>query len=568
MGRKQTMSNFGSTLSNSQLVKRLLGMVWVYRFGCLRTLGLQVILLVLGLSGLGLTGVGVDYLRQVLAQRAGEAAIAPRWPFGLCPPDAWSPLLVLGVLSLSILLFAALRSLLNMYYTITMNQLLQGRVVVDLRSRVYAKMQQLSFSFFDAQASGAIINRVTGDVQAVRGFLDGVVLQSIILFLSLGVYLVYMLSIHVHLTLACLVTTPLLFIATTRFARRVRPVYAESRDLFDKQVLALSENVQGIHVIKGFGRAQEEIAKFEDATNKVRSRKRWIFKQVAFFQPLLGFLTQLNLVVLLAYGGYLVIRREGGGDGVSIGDLLVFTGLLQQFSGQVSNISTIADSMQQSLTSAQRVFDILDAPIAIQSKPDAKIMERAKGRIEFIDVEFGYKPDVPVLHSLNMTVEAGQSVAILGATGAGKTTLLSLIPRFYDVWQGRLLIDGVDVSDYEVRSLRQHIGIVFQDNFLFSNTVRANIAFGHPDATDAQVQRAARLAAADDFINALPNGYDTILREGGTNLSGGQRQRLSIARALLLDPRSYCWMIRRLLLIPRRKKEIMDAIESQRQAER
>jgi ATP-binding cassette subfamily B protein len=350
--------------------------------------------------------------------------------------------------------------------------------------------------------------------------------------------------------------------ATTRFARRVRPVYAEARELLDKQVLAISENVQGIHVVKGFGRGQEEISKFEKATNHVRERKRWIFRQVAFFQPLLGFLTQLNLVVLLAYGGYLVMLRETTGNGVSIGDLLVFAGLLQQFSGQVSNISTIADSMQQSLTSAQRVFDILDAPIAIQNRPNARIMDRAKGRIEFMNIHFGYKPETPVLHALDMTVEAGQSVAILGATGAGKTTLLSLIPRFYDVLKGKILIDGVDIADYDLHSLRRNIGIVFQDSFLFSNTIRANIAFGHPEATDEQIRRAAKLAAADSFIQEMPNGYDTLLREGGSNLSGGQRQRLAIARALLLDPPILLLDDPTAAIDAETEKEIMDAIES------
>lgn len=556
------MDEYEPQSSNSQLVKRLLAMVWQYRWGCIRTLGLQAILLTLGLSGLGLTGVGVDYLRQALGERAGETVAAPRWPFGLVPPDAWPSLLVIGVISLAILLFAAVRAVLNMYYAVSMNRLLQGRVVVDLRARVYAKMQQLSFNFFDAQASGTIINRVTSDVQAVRSFMDGVALQSIILFLSLAVYITYMFNIHVQLTLACLATTPLLWIATVWFSRRVRPAYTQSQTLFDRQVLALSENVQGVHVVKGFGRMQEETAKFEAATNKLRMRKRWIFKQVALFQPILGFLTQINLAVLLAYGGFLVVRRELGGQGVSIGDLLVFTGLLQQLSVQVSNISTIADSMQQSLTSAQRVFDILDAPIAIQSRPGAIRLERAKGRIAFANVDFRYSPETPVLQGLTFTVDEGQSVAVLGATGSGKTTLLSLIPRFYDVTGGQALVDGKDVRDYDVSTLRRNIGIVFQDNFLFSNTIRANIAFGHPDATDAQVERAAKLAAAHEFIREMPDGYDTVLREGGVNLSGGQRQRLAIARALLLDPPILLLDDPTAAIDAETEKEIMDAIES------
>jgi len=292
-------------------------------------------------------------------------------------------------------------------------------------------------------------------------------------------------------------------------------------------------------VVKGFARHREEMAKFEEATNRVRGKKRWIFRQVAFFQPLVGLLTQINLVVLLAYGGWLVVRQEQSADvlmGISLGQLLVFAGLLQQFSGQVANVSTIADSVQQSLTGAQRVFEIMDAPVAIQSVPNAVRVTRTSGAIRFEHVAFEYQSGQPVLKDVTLSIEAGRRVAILGATGSGKTTLLSLIPRFYDVTSGCLRVDGHDVRTMDVGDLRRQIGIVFQESFLFSNTVRANIAFGHPGATPEQVERAGRLAAAHEFIQALPQGYDTVLREGGMNLSGGQRQRLAIARALLLDP--------------------------------
>jgi len=553
-----------SAYSNARVVRRLLAMVWRYRWGCIRTLALQVALLTLGLMGLGLTGIGVDYLRQVLEERAGAAVmVVPRWPLGWVPPADWAPFTVIALVAGAILAFAAVRALLSITYTISMNNLLQGRIVVDWRARVYEKMQQLSFTFFDANASGTIINRVTTDVQGVRSFVDGVVLQTVILLLSLAVYLVYMLNIHVGLTLACLSTTPILWVVTARFARRVRAAYIESRKLFDDLILAVSENVQGVHVVKGFVRGEEQSRAFEAAVERVRSQKRWIFRQIAIFQPVMGFLTQVNLVVLLAYGGLLVIRREAGEGlaGVSIGDLIVFAGLLQQFSGQVSGISTIADCMQQSLTSAQRVFEILDAPVAVASRPGAVVLSRARGSITFERASLGYTPDAPVLQDVSFTAAAGSRVAILGATGAGKTTLLSLLPRFYDVTGGAVKIDGRDVRDYTLDSLRRNIGIVFQDSFLFSNTVRANIAFGHPEATGEQIERAARLAAADGFIRALPRGYDTLLNEAGANLSGGQRQRLAIARALLLDPPILLLDDPTAAVDPGTETEIMDAIE-------
>lgn len=518
----------------------MLGLVWHYKWGCSRIIAIQVILLSLGMLGLGLTGLAVDFLRHHVT---GGAAKPPRWPFGWTPPPDWSPMTTLGAIALAILAFAATRSVLNMLYTIAVNRLLQGEIVVQLRSRVYQKMQKLSFRFFDANASGAIINRVTGDVQAVRSFVDGVTVQTLILLLSLTVYTVYMVNIDLRLTLACLATTPLMWVVTARFSRKVRPAYMENRTLFDSLILALSENIRGVHVVKGFARQKEEIDKFCDASNAVRSQKHWIFRQISFFQPLTGFLTQINLVVLLAYGGLLVIRHESAPDpetaaavGLSVGQLLVFAGLLQQFSGQVANITNIADSMQQSLTGAERVFEILDAPIEIRNDSQPVRLKRSRGRVTFDQACFSYKPESPTLTDISFDVQPGQCVAVLGATGAGKSTLLSLVPRFYDVTSGSVSVDGTDVRRILLDDLRQSIGVVFQESFLFSNTVKANIAFGSPDADDSLIERAARIAAAHDFIMAMPDGYNTLLREGGSNLSGGQRQRIALARALLLDP--------------------------------
>lgn len=523
-----------------RLLPRLLALAWRYRRGCIKVLALQLVLLTLGLLGLGLVGVGVDYIRHIVDPVVGKP---PRWPFELAPPGDWSPRAVIGVISGAILLFAAVRSLLNMAYTIALNRLVQGEIVVNLRARVYDKLQRLSFRFFDANASGSLINRVTGDVQAVRSFVDNVVMQAIILALSLGVYLVYMIRIHGLLTLACLATTPLLWLATSRFSRRVRPAYARDRDLFDQAILALSENVQGVHVVKGFARQAGEIAKFDAATAAVRDQKRWIFDRISNFNPMTQLLTQINLVVLLAYGGFLVVLHDRAPDaataaqiGLSVGQLLVFTGLLQQFSGQVANIANIANSMQQSLTAAQRVFEVLDAPVEIATRPDAARLTRARGAVAFEGVAFAYTPEAPVLDDVTFSVAPGQCVAILGATGSGKSTLLSLLPRFYDPARGAIRLDGHDLRDLDLADLRRNIGLVFQESFLFSNSVAANIAFGAPEADRARIERAARIAAADEFIRALPRGYDTVLREGGSDLSGGQRQRLAIARAILLEP--------------------------------
>jgi len=467
----------------------------------------------------------------------------PQWPFGIQPPPGMPPMRVLLILSGGILGFALLRGGLNFLYTIEANKLVQGQIVVDLRAQVYEKMQRLSFRFFDANASASIINRVVGDVQSVRLFVDGVVIPCVVLVLSLVVYLVYMLHIHVGLTLACLGTTPLLWYATRRFSLQMQPRYRRVRDLADRIVLVLSEYLNGASVVKGFGLERAEVAKFAVANRAVRDEQLAIFWTMSWFQPLIGFISQINMAVLLGYGGWLVICYERAPDaaaallaGISIGQLLVFSGLLQQFSGQVASIANIANSIQQSLIAAQRVHEVLTAPLEIQSKSGAQRLPKPRGAVTFDRVTFGYDPDVPVLRDIALDVQPGECIAVLGATGSGKSTLMSLIPRFYDPTRGRVLLDGADVRDLNLEDLRRCIGIVFQESFLFSTSVAANIAFGRPDASRAQIEQAARVAAAHDFILQLPKGYDTILHEGGANLSGGQRQRLAIARAILREP--------------------------------
>jgi len=235
---------------------------------------------------------------------------------------------------------------------------------------------------------------------------------------------------------------------------------------------------------------------------------------------------------LFSYGGWLYVQGQ-----IALGSgLVVFAGLLQQFTGQVANLSTIANSVQQSLTAARRVFEVLDTPVEVENKAGAIAPSRLTGAIAFDHVTFGYDPGVPVLRDVAFEVKPGQVIGIFGMTGAGKTSLLSLIPRFYDPQQGRVLVDGTDVRDLDLDEFRRQIGIVYQESFLFSNTVAANIAFGSPHATVEQIERAAKAASAHEFIMAMPKGYQTVLGESGVDLSGGQRQRLALARALLLSP--------------------------------
>lgn len=513
-------------LPNWVLMRRLFGLAWNYRRQCVGVLSIQLVLLAIGVTGLSLTGLGIDYIRHVV-----EGTPAPVPPFG-GPLPAGRPMAVLGGVAGIILALAAVRALLNFQYTVAVNRLTQQDIVPQLRGRVYDKLQRLSFRFFDGNSTGSIINRVTGDVQSVRMFLDQVLIQSVIMVVSLTLYVAYMASLHPRLTLACLATTPVLWLMASLFTRRMLPLYQRNRELADDMVRHLAESLQGAAVIKGFGREDESRREFARRNDAVLAQQRGIFLRVSLFTPAVGFLTRLNLALLLGYGGWLVLQGElplGSG-------LVVFAGLLEQFSGQVNNVAALVNSVQQSLIGARRVFEILDAPVEIRSPAEPVRPARWDGRVTFERVWFGYTPGQQVLHDVSLDVPPGRCVAVLGVTGAGKSALMSLVPRFFDPQAGRVLVDGVDVRRLDVDELRRHIGVVFQESFLFSHTVAANIAFGQPQATRAQVEKAARIAAAHGFIAELPHGYDTVLGESGLTLSGGQRQRLALARAILLEP--------------------------------
>jgi len=526
MSLPPTMSE-AAALTNGALIRRLFGLAWRYRLHCLGVLGLQLLLLAMGIGGLSFTGLGIDYIRHKLDNTPmGANALH------LALPMAWEPLRVLALLAGMILALAIARAVLNYVLAVTVNKLVQLKLVVDLRGEVYDKLQRLSFRFFDANSTGSIITRVTGDVQSVRMFVDQVLIQSVIMVVSLTAYVIYMASLHPGLTLACLATTPLLALMSAWFSKKIQPAYAQNRTLVERMVQILAESLQGVAVTKSFGREPEARAKFAAANQACFDQQQGIFWQVSIFSPSVGFLTRINMMVLLGYGGWLVVH-----DQLPLGTgLIVFAGLLDQFSGQVNNVANIANSVQQSLIGARRVFEILDAPVEVKNAPNAIRRPRCEGAVRFDNVSFAYDRAEAVVRDIDLEVKPGQCVAILGATGAGKSVLMSLIPRFFDPTAGRVLIDGIDARVLHLDDLRRNIGLVFQESFLFSNTIAANIAFGHPDASRAQVEKAARIAAAHDFIMKLPQGYETVLGESGSSLSGGQRQRLAIARAVLLEP--------------------------------
>jgi ATP-binding cassette subfamily B protein len=526
------MSGLSSTpeerYGTGELVRRLLALAWRFRTDCLLSVFLSLVLLLLGLVGLQLLGVAIDVIRHTLdpAQRA------PVYPFHWVPPARWTPLQIITTLSLAIVAQALLRAVLTYHYNMVTARLTQGKIVPELRDRLYDRLQRLSFRFFDVHGSSSIFNRVTGDVQNTRLFVDGVVLQGLNMLLTLVAYFAFMWRIHSSLTVVCLSVTIGLWWVTHYYSGRLRPAYLRNRELYDRLIELFTESVRGVQTIKGFAAEPHQLKRFQEANRHVSGQQKRIFRDLSIFTPATQLFSQFSLVLLFGYGGWLYVHgRIPLGSG-----LVVFAGLLQQFNGQVANITTIANSVQQSFTAARRVFEVLDTPSEVQNKDNALHPGPLKGRVVFERVTFGYRPEAPVLHEISFTAEPGQVVGIFGMTGAGKSTLLSLIPRFYDPQKGRVLTDGRDLRELDFNEYRRQIGIVYQESFLFSNTVTANIAFGNPHATQTQIEKAARVASAHEFITALPHGYDTVLGESGVDLSGGQRQRLALARALLLEP--------------------------------
>jgi ATP-binding cassette subfamily B protein len=542
-----------TTLAPGAVFSRLLRLCWSHRSACLGVLALQVGATGLSMAGVGLAGLGIDFLRVTVFP--GSSTL--RWPLDWQPPAGLDPLSVVLSLALAVLLAAFFRGVASWWAGVLLARLVHIRLLAPLQRQVFAKLQRLGFAFFDRHGSGALINRATGDVQAVRTFVESVLLQTLTMVISLAICLATMAVIHARLTLACLATMPLLWIACVWFSRVVHPLYREGRNVFDRLILLLAESLQGVAVIKGFSREETMQASFAAQNQRVRDHQRTIFWRVSTFSPAIDLLTQVNLAVLLLYGGWLVIS-----DQLALGTgLLVFAGLLQQFSNQVAMIAQIANGVQESLAGAQRVFEILDAPEEVAPPASAQAWRAPRGEVTLESVTFAFAGGRSALQQVSLRVAPGECVAVVGETGAGKTALLSLIPRFYDPVEGSVCIDGIDVRSLDLALLRRRVGMVFQESVLFSDTVAANLRFAAPSASQSEMEAAARAARAHDFIEALPDGYETVLGEGGVDLSGGQRQRLAIARALLGKPVVLLLDDPTAAIDPETEHEILAAIE-------
>jgi len=415
-------------------------------------------------------------------------------------------------------------------------RLISGRqalgVEYDMRNALYAKLLRLSFGFYDRHQTGQLLSRATVDLQTVRFFLGyGLVFFFQNVLTIVGATAI-MFVVNWRLALVATAVTPLIVVFAYRYSSVAHPVLRDVQQKMADVATVAEENIVGVHVVKSFAQERNELDKFSDRTERVFARSIAANKQRALYVPLLSFLPLIMQAGVLLVGGRMVANGT-----LDLGTFFFFNVLVVMLVMPLRMLGMWVGQSQRATASGERIFEVMDEPEEISEKPGATEMPPGDGRIRYEHVTFEYAPGRPVLRDIDLELEPGKTVALIGHTGSGKTTLASLVPRFYDVAEGGLTIDGADVRDVKLQSLRREIGIVSQDPFLFSATVRENISFGRPDATDEEIARAASLAQAHEFIERLPDGYETVIGERGITLSGGQRQRLAIARALVMEPR-------------------------------
>jgi len=437
-----------------------------------------------------------------------------------------------GTLYLAI---AAVRHIM-MYFTGVEQTRLTQEIIWALRRQLYQAMQRLSFSFFDREHSGQLISRVTRDVQRVAGFLNNTFFSSIEAVTILGGITAYMFYKSPLLACIALSTTPVMMYFVVTSATKMRQYWHTVGDVYGEVTTVIQENIAGIRVVRGFAQEDLETRKFND---KAMSYIRKLFEAVRYWAtrlPLATTIYSLNAPLILVVGGWLVAKGPENG-GIELGTLFAFMLYTNNLSWRVEMVGNIVSAVAHTSGSADRIYEVLDAKPAVAESPKARELPPGRGEVVFDNVTFGYLPDKPVLRDINLKVRPGSFIALVGHTGAGKSTLVSLIPRFYDATSGSVRIDGADVRDLKLDSLRRNVALIFQETFLFSASVRDNIAYGRPGASLEEIVACAKAAQAHEFINQLDEGYDTIIGERGVTLSGGQRQRVAIARAILANPR-------------------------------
>jgi ATP-binding cassette subfamily B protein len=431
----------------------------------------------------------------------------------------------LALVALGVYILKALMQFLRSY----MAHLAGWGVVADVRKHIYEHLQALSLRYYEDKQTGQLMSRVINDTELFEQLISHAIPDVIVNLITLvGVTLV-LITLNWRLTLLSIIPIPLVLISLRIYARYVRPAFRERQKELGNLNAILNDSLSGIREIKAFTREAEEMRRVSQGINQYRVSLLGALKLMAIFQPFVEFTSSLGWLIVIYFGGRLALQGM-----LSVADLVAFFLYLDIFYQPVRILSNAWEQIQGSLAGADRVADLLAEQPEMRNTHDAVPLEgRAYGDISFQNVNFEYEPEIPILDNINLDIQARQVIALVGPTGVGKSTLVSLIPRFYDVTSGNITLDGRDIRKFTLESLRRQVSIVLQDVFLFNGTVRENILFGRPNASDEEVYTAAKIANADGFISALSDGYETMIGERGVKLSGGQKQRLSIARAVL-----------------------------------
>ncbi|MBO3754591.1 MAG: ABC transporter ATP-binding protein [Candidatus Brockarchaeota archaeon] len=420
------------------------------------------------------------------------------------------------------------------FFVSYLNGLMALYIVRDIRSEYYASLQVKSFSFYDSVAVGDLVSRATMDLQPVEAFVRTWVSTVFNAVFSIIVFFSVMYSISPSMTLISLIPIPIIFYFTTRLWVETMPLFRVMQLILGRLSAYIQQNIIGMKTVRIFRRERDVVEGFKKAEQVFVKTAINAGRIQSIYMPLPTAILTLSIAMVYVYAAYSIFNA---GAALTVGSIILFARYMMRLSFPLRDLSMLLGTWINASAGLERVFEVMDAPKGVEDLPDAEEITIREGTVEFRNVTFQYANGKPVLKNVSFKVNPGEKIAILGATGSGKSTLVYLIPRFYDPTSGSILIDGVDIKRFKLSSLRRQIGIVPQDVFLFSGTIRENIAFGKPDASMEEIARAAELAKIRDFIESLPDGYDTFVGERGVTLSGGQRQRITIARAILTNPR-------------------------------
>ena len=435
----------------------------------------------------------------------------------------------LGILLLIMIGVTLVRSLLRFIFLMCFESSSQG-LVYDMREEAYRKLMKEDFNFFNKNRTGDLMSRQTGDMDAVRHMVSHVIYFSFENILVFLMALVMIFSVNVKMALCMLIVLPFTLAVTLSQRRHIKPAFDRVRDCFSSLNAFAQETIAGNRVVKAFAKEDYELEKFDRENDGYRDAQLNAASIWMKYIPMFEILSQCLTIILMIMGGFMVIDGE-----MTIGNMVTVNGYLWMLNSPLRQAGWIINDLQRFLTAIEKIYKVYTTEPDIKQPEHVVEKRKLKGSVTFDHVNY-YTNDDTVLKDISFHVEPGQTVGIIGATGSGKSSLINLICRFYDVNQGRVLVDDIDVRDLDLQTLRGNIGIAMQDVFLFSDTIEGNIAYGNPDCTFEQVQAAAKIANADEFIREMPEGYDTIIGERGVGLSGGQKQRISLARAILKDP--------------------------------